>query len=261
MARVMMQAVSEQLVTFPGGLPQPGPRAVDAESATPRLAALDGARLDSPAPESTPEAAPESAPDATPRAARTSGTRPITRAIPSTDQARLAELVNAHFRVVWRTLRRLGLNEADSDDGAQQVFLIVAHKLDVIVPGKERSFLVGVSYRVAANTRRAVEKHRHEPFGPEHGSHGSIENPEQLLERRQTRALLDEVLETMPLPQRSVFVLFELEGMTTPEIAESLELPLGTAASRLRRARELFLKESKRVQSRMHLAPEQGGEP
>ncbi len=114
---------------------------------------------------------------------------------------------------------------------------------------------------MAANARRAVEKHRHEQFSSERASHAVVDNPEELLERRQTRALLDEVLETMPLPQRSVFVLFELEGMTTPEIAESLDLPLGTAASRLRRARELFLKESKRVRTRLRLDPQQGGEP
>ena len=37
-----------------------------------------------------------------------------------------------------------------------------------------------------------------------------------------------------------VFVMFELEGLSSPEIAASLEIPLGTVASRLRRAREQF---------------------
>ena len=37
-----------------------------------------------------------------------------------------------------------------------------------------------------------------------------------------------------------VFVLFEVEGLSSPEIAASLEIPLGTVASRLRRAREQF---------------------
>jgi RNA polymerase sigma-70 factor (ECF subfamily) len=262
MARVMMHAVSEQHVTFPSGFPQPDP-CTATDGAAPRLAPLVPA---APllAPQDTAALAP-GAPSATidpsADAPRASESRPIAGAIASTDQAKLAELVKAHFRVVWRTLRRLGLNDADADDGAQQVFLIVARKLDVIEPGKERSFLVGVSYRVAANARRAVEKHRHEELGTERAPHATFDNPEELLQWRQTRALLDEVLETMPLPQRSVFVLFELEGMTTPEIAESLDLPLGTAASRLRRARELFLRESKRVRTRLQLDPQQGGEP
>jgi RNA polymerase sigma-70 factor (ECF subfamily) len=37
-----------------------------------------------------------------------------------------------------------------------------------------------------------------------------------------------------------VFVLYELEGFTLPEIAEALATPLGTATSRLRRARDNF---------------------
>jgi RNA polymerase sigma-70 factor (ECF subfamily) len=38
----------------------------------------------------------------------------------------------------------------------------------------------------------------------------------------------------------TVFILFELEGMSTPEIAQLLEIPVGTVASRLRRARAAF---------------------
>ena len=254
MTRVMMHAVSEQHVKIPGALPTPGPEVVD-DAAGPRLAAIPA----TPAAKVCAEQA---------STAPTSSPRPVAGAIPSTAHAKLAELVNAHFQIVWRTLRRLGLSEADADDGAQQVFLIVAQKLHVIESDKERAFLVGVAYRVAANARRAVSKHRHEEFNGEHSTHDPVmpahqpaQNPEELLQRRQKRALLDEVLESMPLPQRSVFVLFELEGMTTPEIAESLGVALGTAASRLRRARELFVKESQRVRARLHLDPKQGGNP
>jgi RNA polymerase sigma-70 factor (ECF subfamily) len=49
---------------------------------------------------------------------------------------------------------------------------------------------------------------------------------------------------------RAVFVLFELEEMPTAEIAEALELPTGTVASRLRRAREEFRRIAARVQAR-----------
>jgi RNA polymerase sigma-70 factor (ECF subfamily) len=47
-----------------------------------------------------------------------------------------------------------------------------------------------------------------------------------------------------------VFVLFELEGMTMAEIATSLDVPPGTVASRLRRARELFAAAVSRIESR-----------
>jgi RNA polymerase sigma-70 factor (ECF subfamily) len=44
----------------------------------------------------------------------------------------------------------------------------------------------------------------------------------------------------MPIDLRAVFVLYELEQLTSAEIAELLQIPPGTVASRLRRARESF---------------------
>jgi RNA polymerase sigma-70 factor (ECF subfamily) len=54
----------------------------------------------------------------------------------------------------------------------------------------------------------------------------------------------------MPLEARSVFVLFELEELTVPEIAAMLDLPIGTVASRLRRGRELFRAAATRMRAR-----------
>jgi RNA polymerase sigma-70 factor, ECF subfamily len=53
----------------------------------------------------------------------------------------------------------------------------------------------------------------------------------------------------MPLEFRTVFVLYELEEMTTVEVAALLQLPLGTAASRLRRARALFQETIAKIQA------------
>jgi RNA polymerase sigma-70 factor (ECF subfamily) len=64
--------------------------------------------------------------------------------------------------------------------------------------------------------------------------------PEALAEQRMAVDLMDRVLSTMDMDLRTTFVLFELEGLSTPEIAALAEIPLGTAASRLRRAREQF---------------------
>ena len=52
--------------------------------------------------------------------------------------------------------------------------------------------------------------------------------------------LCDLALSKVDDDTREVFVLFELEGLSSPEIAALLEIPLGTVASRLRRARAQF---------------------
>jgi len=55
----------------------------------------------------------------------------------------------------------------------------------------------------------------------------------------------------MDEPSRTVFVLFELEGFTFTEIAELLEIPRGTVASRLRRARTEFVEGARRLRARL----------
>ena len=65
-------------------------------------------------------------------------------------------------------------------------------------------------------------------------------DPEQAAQRSQAKKLLERILAEMEEDTRTVFVLFELEGLTSTEIAELLSIPVGTAASRLRRAREEF---------------------
>jgi len=73
---------------------------------------------------------------------------------------------------------------------------------------------------------------------------------EDLVDRRRARELLDQVLESIPLDVRAVFILFEMEEMTLAEIAALLGIPSGTAASRLRRGRELFQAEITRLKAR-----------
>jgi RNA polymerase sigma-70 factor (ECF subfamily) len=160
-----------------------------------------------------------------------------------TDQAaqgRVRALVVDHFDSVWRLLRRLGVPESAVDDAAQLVFLIATKKLARVVPESEQSFLYGVALRVAADERRKA-KRRLEVSGVEMTAlEDAGPPPDALVEQRKARALMDHVLESMPLELRSVFVLYEMEEMTMAEIAALLGIPPGSVASRLRRAREHF---------------------
>ena len=72
---------------------------------------------------------------------------------------------------------------------------------------------------------------------------------EELLDERRAHELLRRVLDALPVDLRIVFVLYELEELTTGEIASMIGVPLGTAASRLRRAREAFLNIARRMQA------------
>jgi RNA polymerase sigma-70 factor (ECF subfamily) len=163
-------------------------------------------------------------------------------------------MVDSHFNFVWRYLRGLGVPEAHVDDAAQQVFLVAAQKIESVVVGSERSFLVGTALGVAANARRAHAR-RHEVSDVELAARmDDAPSPEERTESKQGLEVLDQFLASLPEELRAVFILFELEGLTMAAIADTLGLAPGTVASRLRRGREEFQAMARRFQAR-HARP------
>jgi RNA polymerase sigma-70 factor, ECF subfamily len=151
---------------------------------------------------------------------------------------RLEEAFNDNHEFVWRLLRRLGLNSERAADMTQQAFLIAAERLDAIKLGSERAFLFGTALRLA---RTASRTDRRWVLGDDldlRADFGS--GTEEQADHHRAIELLDRVLATMPEELVTVFVLFELEGLTAPEVAQLVGIPVGTAASRLRRSRDVF---------------------
>lgn len=152
-------------------------------------------------------------------------------------ERRLESIFHAYYDFVWRSLRRLGVDAGSIDDAAQEAFMVVSRKLEAIVVGKEKAYLFGTALRVASDHRRAQKRR------PGHDDDVDLADevsPDVLLDAKRKRELLDAIVARLPDDARGVFVLYELEGMTMAEIASVLDLPPGTVASRLRRARELF---------------------
>lgn len=163
-------------------------------------------------------------------------------------ETRVHAMVRAHHPRIWGLLRRLGVPVGSIDDACQQVFIVASKKVETIDPTRERQYLQGIAVRVASDFRRS-EKRRdaREQLPP-----SSVPpTPEQLLDQAQARALLDRVLDAMPYELRVPFVLFELDELTVPQIAEVIEVPEGTASSRLRRAREEFRRLAAQTQESM----------
>ncbi len=153
---------------------------------------------------------------------------------------RIEAMVREQFSFVWRVARRLGLAEVDAEDATQRVLMTASKRLDDLVPGKERAFLFRVVSFEVARAKRTRQRRREELMSEVGSDSATNEDPEQLLEQRRARQQLDAILADLPDDLREPFVLFEIEGFGQREIAIALGLPEGTAASRLRRARERF---------------------
>ncbi|HEU4536705.1 MAG TPA: sigma-70 family RNA polymerase sigma factor [Polyangiaceae bacterium] len=159
-----------------------------------------------------------------------------------------------HAPFVLRSLRRLGVRPADVEDAAQDVFVVVHRNLARYDTSSSlRGWLFGITTRVASDYRRRAHVRREQVTDLPPDGVAPAEQAERL-ERAEARALLDRALDRLDDRQRAVFILYELEGLAMPEIAELVPCPLQTAYSRLHAARD-------KVKSFVEAALAEGGRP
>jgi RNA polymerase sigma-70 factor, ECF subfamily len=148
-----------------------------------------------------------------------------------------------YFDFVWASVRRLGVDAESLDDLVQEVFIVVHAKLDTLErPDALRSWVYSVVRRTVSTYRRT--KRTHTLANPSASSVVDVPSllptPLEQTEQNAALRLLGSLLDQLDEQKREVFALVELEGMSAPEVAEALEIPLNTAYSRLRAARQAF---------------------
>ncbi|MBN1605640.1 MAG: sigma-70 family RNA polymerase sigma factor [Polyangiaceae bacterium] len=160
----------------------------------------------------------------------------------------IAELLARHFARIWRVARRTGLGPAQVEEAAQEAFIVLFERRASVEPGKELAFLLSTVTLISRNIRRKASEARELPCAPDAlDQHAAQPMPLSLLERKRARDQVDQILTRLSEPLRVVFVLYELEQLTLREIADVLNIPLGTAGSRLRLARKGFQEELRRL--------------
>jgi RNA polymerase sigma-70 factor, ECF subfamily len=157
-----------------------------------------------------------------------------------------------HGAFACRVLRSLGVQEADLDDMLQEVFLVVCRRQDDYEEqGRARSWLYSICRRVATSQHRRYSRDREllaaqlsEPAVP----------PTQLehVQGREALELAYRLLNQLPPKQRQIFLLYEVEDMSMPEIARLLGCPLQTAYSRLHKARSTIVRQRTPGLARTH---------
>jgi len=173
-------------------------------------------------------------------------------AVPATlHDARDAEfcsIFRAHYGYVCHTLLRLGVREADVEDQAHELFLAVHRQLDSYDDTRPlRPWLFGFAVRAASAYRRLARHHQEVRSEDEIGSRVPAADTEN--ETHARRLVLEAIGAIGDLGRRSVFVLHELDGFSVPEVATALGIPLNTAYSRLRVARQEFRRAVLRLES------------
>jgi RNA polymerase sigma-70 factor (ECF subfamily) len=156
--------------------------------------------------------------------------RPLARS--EADRLRLQRMFAIYHRTVWRILRRRGFTPDAAADVTQRAFLIAAERLADIEPGSERAFLIATALRAAWGFRKKASRTELDDDLGQLVSSAADERVEV--------KLCDLALSKVEPEFVEVFLLYEIEGLSSTEIATLLEIPMASVASRLRSAREQF---------------------
>lgn len=147
-------------------------------------------------------------------------------------------LYREHFDFVFRSVRRLGIAEAQIDDVVQEVFLIALRRLaDFQLGTNARAWLFSIASRTSANHRRGQRRNllRHAPL---QDLADVAPSPFERAACRDAARVLQRFLDELSDDKRDLFILSELEGMSGPELAAIYDANLNTVYARIRAVRQ-----------------------
>lgn len=145
---------------------------------------------------------------------------------------------------VLKWIRALGVQDADCEDIAQEVFLVASRRLHAFDGANPAAWLYRITRRQVRDFRR--RRWIRSIFTREHTDAieaipDSGSGPAGMLERKQNERILFALLSKMNVDRRAAFVLFEVEGLTGEEIARVQGVPVNTVWKRLHVARKEFM--------------------
>lgn len=168
------------------------------------------------------------------------------------DKAACAECIEQHSPEVYRLALRLMRNEAEAEDVVQETFLSAFKGIGQFDGRSElRTWLYRIAHNAALMRLRRPQPEQVSVDEASDPAEGALVPqalfdwcclPEQELEKAEVRAELERAIKAMPEKLRAVFVMRELEGVSTEAAAEALEVSAEVIKTRLHRGR-LWLRE------------------
>jgi RNA polymerase sigma-70 factor, ECF subfamily len=155
----------------------------------------------------------------------------------------LESIYTSHCLFVWRSLRRLGVVEAEVADAMQDVFLVVHRRIqDFERRSTIKTWLFGIAMRVASDYTRRNPRRLEDSLSDSFVESAGPSPIDQAVRSEAVNVLYALLGELSP-EQRAVFILSELEQMSVPEIASAVDASVHTVTSRLKAARHRFEQE------------------
>ena len=156
-------------------------------------------------------------------------------------------LVDMHYAPLYRFALSLSRQQSTAEDLTQQTFLQWARKGSTLRDGtKAKTWLFTTLYREWLGIARREKRFVTEEFNEETAEAEGMEVVDEDVTSVDA-ALIRESLSRLPDAYRAPLVLFYMKEMAYKDIAEVLEVPIGTVMSRLSRGKDMLRKELRTV--------------
>jgi RNA polymerase sigma-70 factor (ECF subfamily) len=156
------------------------------------------------------------------------------------DQGAFAELYRRHAGNVYGFLLRRGLTTTEADDLCQEIFMGLLKAAPRFEPrAKVKTFL----YRIAFNQLAKATRRRKPTLESRDSVPDGRRDPEEATAMTEMAKRVRTAMNTLTEEQRDALLLNHFQGMSYREVAETLDVPIGTVRSRLARAK-LALREA-----------------
>ena len=156
----------------------------------------------------------------------------------SGDRNAFSELVHKHARGVMNVVYRMCGDTLIAEDAAQETFIRAWQNLSSYRPQTPlRSWLYRIAFNAGMDMLRKEKRILPNDIEEMHLA-DERPGPEILVSQRERTVLVQQAVLSLPDASRAVLVLREYEGMSYHEIADALDIPIGTVMSRLNYARK-----------------------
>jgi RNA polymerase sigma-70 factor, ECF subfamily len=160
---------------------------------------------------------------------------------PASDET-FETIILPHLHLAYRLARWLVRNDQDAEDAVQDAALRAMRYFRTFTGGNARAWFLRIVRntchgRLAAGSRRQddeFDEERHTVDWP------ALPDPEALLLRADSAALIDRTISGLPERFRELLTLREVEELSYRELADVLDIPIGSVMSGLSRARQAF---------------------
>jgi RNA polymerase sigma-70 factor (ECF subfamily) len=163
-------------------------------------------------------------------------------------------LITNFQQPVFNLISRLLNDQADACDVTQEVFLKIFRKIDAFRGDSSlKTWIYRIAVNEAYNYQRWFSRHRRQEIGLDSDDDGNISyqrtlsdpgrSPYECAADRERHALVEAALANLSPSFRTAVVLRDIEELSYEEIADVLQVALGTVKSRIMRGREALRKE------------------